>query len=398
MLILNFCNKLFMRYLRVILLFASLVFSAVAAASNLLYGPWVCNVTEDGFTVLWVTEKPSLDYVEIAPADGSAFDGQYREKYYQTSHGRRTAGTYHCVRIDSLQPGTEYRYRISGKVVEDDSNIYRINYGHLRQISARRDHCVRTLDSKAEVCRFSMMNDIHGNDKVYADLAAGIDLKNTDFLVLNGDMVSNAKQIDTVIKHMVLPVQQQLERLPLFYARGNHEGRGADFDKLYDMFPTSTGQFYYSFRQGPAAFVVLDAGEDKPDSHHEYGGTADYDAYRQAQTQWLLKAVKDESFASAPMKICIIHIPTLAFRSSWYAERYITEHWVPILEKAGLDLALCAHHHKWRVIGAGEHGKNYPLLVNSDKERMDVVVTANSIDVKTYAIDGTLVHQWNKQK
>ena len=387
-----------MRYLRLVLLFASLAFSAVASASNLLYGPWVCNVTENGFTVLWVTEKPSLDYVEIAPADGSAFDGQYREKYYQTSHGRRTAGTYHCVRIDSLQPGTEYRYRISGKVVEDDSNIYRINYGHLRQISARRDHCVRTLDPKAEVCRFSMMNDIHGNDKVYADLAAGIDLKNTDFLVLNGDMVSNAKQIDTVIKHMVEPIKQQAERIPLFYARGNHEGRGADFDKLYDMFPTSTGQFYYTFRQGPAAFVVLDAGEDKPDSHHEYGGTADYDAYRQAQTEWLLKAVKDESFASAPMKICIIHIPTLAFRSSWYAERYITEHWVPILEKAGLDLALCAHHHKWRVVGAGEHGKNYPLLINSDKERMDVVVTAKSIEVKTYSTDGTLVHEWNKQK
>ena len=369
-----------------------------AKASNLLYGPWVTNVTETGFTVLWVTEKPSLDYVEIAPADGSSFDGQSREKYYQVSHGRRTAGTYHCVRIDSLMPGTEYRYRIVGKVVEDDSNIYRINYGLLRQISARRDHSVRTLDSKAEVCRFSMMNDIHGNDKVYAALAANMDSKKTDFLVLNGDMVSNAKQIDTVIKHMVEPIKQQAERIPLFYARGNHEGRGADFDKLYDMFPTSTGQFYYTFRQGPAAFVVLDAGEDKPDSHHEYGGTADYDAYREAQTEWLLKAVKEESFASAPMKICIIHIPTLAFRSSWYAERYITEHWVPILEKVGLDLALCAHHHKWRVIGAGEHGKNYPLLVNSDKERMDVVVTADCIDVKTYATDGTLVHQWNKNK
>ena len=167
---------------------------------------------------------------------------------------------------------------------------------------------------------------------------------------------------------------------------------------MYDIFPTSTGQFYYTFRQGPAAFVVLDAGEDKPDSHHEYGGTADYDAYREAQTEWLLKAVKEESFASAPMKICIIHIPTLAFRSSWYAERYITEHWVPILEKAGLDLALCAHHHKWRVIGAGEHGKNYPLLINSDKERMDVVVTAKSVEVKTYSTDGKLVHEWNKQK
>ena len=372
--------------------------SLPAAASNLLYGPWVTNVTETGFTVLWVTEKPSLDYVEIAPADGSSFDGRTREKFYQTSHGRRTAGTYHCVRIDSLKPGTEYRYRIVGKVVEDDSNIYRINYGLLREISAKRNHSVRTLDPSAEVCRFSMMNDIHGKDNVYAALAATMDPKKTDFLVLNGDMVSNAKQIDTVIKHMVEPIKKQAEQIPLFYARGNHEGRGADFDKLYDMFPTSTGQFYYTFRQGPAAFVVLDAGEDKPDSHHEYGGTADYDAYRRAQTEWLLKAVKEESFASAPMKICIIHIPTLAFRSSWYAERYITEHWVPILEKAGLDLALCAHHHKWRVIGAGEHGKNYPLLVNGNDERMDVVVTANSIDVKTYATDGTLVHQWNKNK
>ena len=388
-----------MKYLRVVILCLFMaICSLPAVASNLLYGPWVTNVTETGFTVLWVTEKPSLDYVEIAPADGSSFDGQTREKYYQVSHGRRTAGTYHSVRIDSLKPGTEYRYRIVGKVVEDDSNIYRINYGLLRQISTRRDHTVRTLDPKAEVCRFSMMNDIHGKDKVYSALAANMDPKKTDFLVLNGDMVSNAKQIDTVIKHMVEPIKQQAERIPLFYARGNHEGRGADFDKLYDMFPTSTGQFYYTFRQGPAAFVVLDAGEDKPDSHHEYGGTADYDAYREAQTEWLLKAVKDESFASAPMKICIIHIPTLAFRSSWYAERYITEHWVPILEKAGIDLALCAHHHKWRVVPAGEHGKNYPLLINASNERMDVVVTAQSIDVRTYATDGTLVHQWNKNK
>ena len=388
-----------MKYIRVIFLSVFMAMCSLpAAASNLLYGPWVTNVTETGFTVLWVTENPSLDYVEIAPADGSSFDGRTREKFYQTSHGRRTAGTYHCVRIDSLKPGTEYRYRIVGKVVEDDSNIYRINYGLLREISAKRNHSVRTLDPSAEVCCFSMMNDIHGKDNVYAALAATMDPKKTDFLVLNGDMVSNAKQIDTVIKHMVEPIKKQAEQIPLFYARGNHEGRGADFDKLYDMFPTSTGQFYYTFRQGPAAFVVLDAGEDKPDSHHEYGGTADYDAYREAQTEWLLKAVKEESFASAPMKICIIHIPTLAFRSSWYAERYITEHWVPILEKAGLDLALCAHHHKWRVIGAGEHGKNYPLLVNGNDERMDVVVTATSIDVKTYATDGTLVHQWNKNK
>ena len=389
-------NMKSIRILSIFLLFS--LYALPASASNLLYGPWVCNVTETGFTVLWITEKPSLDCVEIAPADGTSFDGKPREKFYQTSHGRRTAGTYHCVTIDSLQPGTEYRYRIVGKVVEDDSNVYRINYGLQRQISTRRDHRVKTLDTKADVCRFSMVNDIHGNDRLYADLTASMDPKKTDFLLLNGDMVSNSKQIDTVVKHMVVPIREKAEQVPLFYARGNHEGRGTDFDKLYDMFPTSTGEFYYSFRQGPAAFLVLDAGEDKPDSHHEYGETAEYDTYRQKETEWLLKAVQEESFVSAPIKICVVHIPIMAFRTSWYAERWITEHWAPILERAGIDIVLSAHHHKWRLSEAGQQGKNFPVLTNSNQERMDVVVTANSIEIKTYSTDGTLVHQWNKQK
>ena len=81
-----------------------------------------------------------------------------------------------------------------------------------------------------------------------------------------------------------------------------------------------------------------------------------------------------------------------------YAERWITEHWAPILERAGIDIVLSAHHHKWRLSEAGQQGKNFPVLTNSNKERMDVVVTANSIEIKTYSTDGTLVHQWNKQK
>ena len=48
------------------------------------------------------------------------------------------------------------------------------------------------------------------------------------------------------------------------------------------------------------------------------------------------------------------------------------------------------------VLDAGEDGKAYPVLVNSNLERMDVVVTADSISVSTYDEDGALVHQWSK--
>ena len=97
-----------MKYLRVVILCLFMaICSLPAVASNLLYGPWVTNVTETGFTILWVTEKPSLDYVEIAPADGSSFDGQTREKYYQVSHGRRTAGIYDSGRSHLPQRASE---------------------------------------------------------------------------------------------------------------------------------------------------------------------------------------------------------------------------------------------------------------------------------------------------
>ena len=169
-----------------------------------------------------------------------------------------------------------------------------------------------------------------------------------------------------------------------------------DFDKVYDLFPTSTGEFWYSFRQGPAAFIVLDAGEDKPDESHEYAGTADYDSYRARETQWLLQAVQEPSFTSAPVKICIIHVPTVALADSWYSQLWITENWAPILEKAGIRLMISGHHHKWIYSEAGKDGKNYPVVVNSNLERMDVVVTADgAIDLKTYDADGVLKHQLN---
>lgn len=365
------------------------------AQTNLLYGPWVHNVDQQGFTVLWVTEQPSLDFVELAPDDGSAFEKKTRPHYYQTRHGRRVAGKWHMVRIDGLQPGTRYRYRIVGKVVKDDSSPYRIAYGASRRISPALQ-VVKTLDAKADTCRFSMFNDIHGDDRRFSALAAPVNLEKTDFLVLNGDIVSYIQSIDTAAKHSIVPITAQAAKVPLVYARGNHEGRGRDFDKFYDLFPTSTGEFWFSFRQGPAAFLVLDAGEDKPDPSHEYAGTAAYDEYRQRQTEWLKQAVKESSFVQAPVKICIMHVPSVNLKDSWYSQVWVTENWAPILEKAGIDLMLSAHHHKWICSEAGKDGKNYPVLVNSNLERMDVCITAGHIDVKTYDVNGTLKHQWQK--
>ncbi len=384
---------------RFLLLLACLVLAFTAGAarrSNLLYGPWVSDVSETGFTVLWVTEEPSLDYVVLAPDDGTSFEKTDRPHYYQTAYGRRVSGRYHTVHIDGLEPGTSYRYRLVGQVIKDDSDPYRIVYGAKMQISPGSYSVVRTLSAESPQCRFSVFNDIHFDDARFTALASGVDVASTDFLLLNGDIVSYCQSIDSVAKHCIRPITAQAARLPIIYARGNHEGRGRDFDKFYGLFPTPTGEFWFSFRQGPAAFIVLDAGEDKPDKSHEYGGQADYDSWRQVQTEWLKEAVKAPSFVSAPQKICIMHVPTINFKNSWYSQVWITENWGPILEEAGIDLMISAHHHKWICSPAGEDGKAYPVLVNSNMERMDVVVTPEKITVATFDVNGAMKHSWEK--
>lgn len=104
------------------LLFAlsGLLFSLAAAAQDfkITHGPYLCDMTRDGVTVVWTTSKPALSWVEVAPDDGRSFYAQEHTRYYQTVAGRKLADrTLHAVRIKGLKPGTDYCYRIFSQEV-----------------------------------------------------------------------------------------------------------------------------------------------------------------------------------------------------------------------------------------------------------------------------------------
>ena len=60
-------------------------------------GPWVTNVSDEAFNVLWTSNYRTLSYVEVAPDDGSDFDACRRQRFYQTVSGRRVIDTFHNV-------------------------------------------------------------------------------------------------------------------------------------------------------------------------------------------------------------------------------------------------------------------------------------------------------------
>lgn len=354
-------------------------------------GPWISNVTETSFTVVWTTEKKVLSWVDACEDNGVTWYRSANKRYFQDIDGRHFAGTFHSVEVTGLEPGKTYMYRIGGRTVEDDmSNAHANNYGPDRVL--KTFFKVKTLDSKADECRFSVVNDIHANLDRFSSLMEGFDPAQSDFFVMNGDMVSVSKCIDTVMRYCFEPMGEKAGNVPVIYARGNHEGRGADWYLVKNLFPTPTGQYYFSLRQGPAGIIVLDAGEDKPDTDVEYSGTAAYDAFRARELEWLREAVKDPAFASAPQKICIMHIPTFGEKSSWYTQKWITDNFLPILNAAGVKLMISGHHHRFMLKDPGTYGNDYTIYVNDCTERLDVVCTSSGISLKSYDTAGALKH------
>ena len=171
---------------------------------------------------------------------------------------------------------------------------------------------------------------------------------------------------------------------------GNHENRGSFSPSFLDYFPTSTGEVYYTFRQGPAYFVVLDCGEDKPDSDIRYYGLSTTDAYREQEARWLKGVVESEEYRAAPLHIVVLHmIP--GGKSSWHGEQEIRRLFVPILNEASVDIMLCGHYHRYQWIDDGSRGTNFPILVNSNRDKLVVKADRRGIDIDVVNTGGEVI-------
>lgn len=388
---------------RLTLLLGALLLTTTACAqptvpptARIAGGPYLLNVDEDGFTVVWSSTADAAAWVELAPADGSHFYSAERPKYYDSHLGRRRIGRLHRVRVGGLEPGTTYRYRImqQGVVVNEGNKRVILDDGYGSEVFRRKPYVVRTLDPAQERVDFWVVNDIHSRDSIFRLLIADAPRAKPDFVCLNGDLASQTENERTMWDACLKSASQILSPagIPLVVTRGNHENRGTWADHWLDLFPTPTGKTYYTFRRGPAFFIVLDGCEDKPDNDVRYYGLGDWDAYRQEQAAWLRQVVASDAFREAPVRIVLMHmIP--GKQNSWYGEQQIRRLFVPELTGKGIDVMLCGHYHRYDWIDDGSRGVDFPILVNSNVDRLVVGADARGIDLKVYDTSGKLLKQ-----
>ena len=301
---------------------------------KILHGPYLQNLGEQEATIVWISDKPSVGWLEMAPDDASHFYAKERKKIFDTRIGIKVTSTIHAVKVTGLQPGTRYRYRVCvQEVLEHDGQMIK--------------QC---------------------------------DLKKTDLFLFNGDMVSIAEDQEQLFGgFMDKSVELFAGSVPMYYCRGNHETRGPMAPEFQQYFNPKEEELFYMFRQGPVCFVVLDCGEDKPDTDVEYYGITAYDEYRTKQAEWLKTVLHSDLYKQAPFKVIVCHMPPFG---GWHGELDIAEKFIPLLNEANPDVYLCAHLHRTILKNAGEDGVRFPILVNSNNSLLKADVDNKKMDIR----------------
>ena len=383
-----------MKKLLFVLAGVAFAWTAVAQELRITHGPYLCDMTHDGVTVVWTTSKPALSWVEASPADSLNAPALRQARYYQTVAGRKLAcRTLHAVRVRGLQPGTDYRYRIFSQEVQSWPDVNNVTYGKTLDADAsrRRAYEFRTFPQAGSGCSFIVLNDIHGKADYMTRLCKSVDFSKLGFVAFNGDMSSSVESGEQLFKaYLDASVSLFATGTPILFTRGNHETRGIFADSLGDYFPGQDGRFYGIYRYGDVCILLLDCGEDKTDDHTEYNGLADYDAYRIEECEWLKKAVRSDEFLSASARIVLLHIPPMA--EAWHGSVHLNELFVPVLNEAGIDLMLCGHDHAYSFRPAGEQGTRFPIVVNDNKSYVRCDVADSLIRVQVVGLREKVAH------
>ena len=110
---------------------------------------------------------------------------------------------------------------------------------------------------------------------------------NIDLLILNGDIPDHSGAIENydVIYEIIAKITKGEK--PTVFSRGNHDLRGYFAESMAEYTPNDKGNTYYSFRVGSIWGIVLDCGEDKDDSHAEYGFTVSCHDFRKRQIEFI---------------------------------------------------------------------------------------------------------------
>ena len=313
-------------------------------------GPYIQYISEEAFGVMWTTNENSTGFLEYG------YDESSLEQLEMSEHGLIQANTkVHKVIVPEMTEGMIFRV---GSTDIKDYFQNNVVYGK----TVYSDFISYEDNKFKDNTSFYVLSDVHERNDIYEKYLSKGDY---DFLFLNGDILSSVDSEEIIVDHMLKPISESISGFkPFYFTRGNHETRGEASRKLNDYLALPDGRYYYTFTYGPIFAVVLDTGEDKLDTHEEYGGLADFEAYRAEETKWLEGVVASEAYQNSEYVIAFSHVPL----NSYDINAEVTplslyeENWVELLSDMSVDLLVSGHTHLSEFIEASDD-MPFPIMI-----------------------------------
>ena len=354
---------------------------------TITHGPYLQNVTQTGATVIFNSNKLIVPGILIRPVGGEF-------KLIQNSHeGLVDVGdNIHKVRLDHLQPGKEYEYRLFACEIIDYLP-YKCTFG---DTLISEIYKFKTFTSERDPINFTVFCDIHDRAAKLGQYLDHNEIEKQDCYFLNGDIMGHIEEEQQLFSSFLdTCVSRFATEKPFFYVRGNHETRGKFARQLINYLDFAENTYYFAQTIGPVRFVVLDGGEDKPDTSTEYSGLVDFDSYRYKELEWLKREVEGNEFQNAPFKVVIIHMPIIENEKNWYGMSFLAQHFGPVLKEAGIDLMISGHTHRNAWIDSDKSGFGYPVLISSNNHFVEAMADEKKISLVLKDINGKVVEEYN---
>lgn len=334
--------------------------------------PYVQDVTSTSASILWQTKSQSpglLRYGTTPAADAQASD---------------QPGQRHEVRLEGLQPDTEYYYRVGTATGKSDVRSFRTAPGPSAEITV------------------GVVGDSGSGSKDQYTMAGVLKDMSPSLILHTGDVVYKNGSERRYYANFYKPYQPLLGSVPFYPVLGNHDVRtqnGAPYLQAFDL-PNDNPQRterYYSFDYGPAHFVALD-------SELYYADNAVPAAQQKAWLEQDLRSTK------LPWKVVFLHRPLYSSSAGPHpgGDAKVQADLAPVLERGGVELVLTGHQHNYErfkpingvtyfVTGGGGGESLYPIGPRDNRSayaasRLNVlklVITGPKLSVEALGADGT---------
>lgn len=346
--------------------------------------PYLQNPTQNGITVMCETSVPAYVWLEYGT------DSLHLERVRTLVDGQTVCnGTLHKIRLENLQPGITYYYRVCSREILQYQAYYK-EFGYTARTKFKTFKLPNKTDDTFTAVIF---NDLHKHSSTFRALCNVIANIDYDFVVFNGDCLDDPFDKDEASKFISeLTIGVKASQVPVFFMRGNHEIRNAYSINLRNHFDYINDKTYGAFSWGDTRIVMLDCGEDKDDNHWVYYGLNDFTQFRKEQAEFLKKEVSSKIFKKSVKRILIHHIPLYGNEGDNLCDKL----WMPILKKSTFDLSINAHTHSFAYYPKEKLGNNYPVIIGGGFEIDNATVIIltkkkNMMDVKVMNAKGEIL-------